>query len=150
MKNTYWNENGKYQKEYDKLYEKFVPSTGYTGNKYINLLIATSKRYYDLYNNGLGNEDTLYDYCIKKIEPILIELKCSDEIKYCFTKNRFSTEIYEEPIYIWDEDNDCETDEIDYYEEKEEEVIKDLTQQEYKYFELFVDSVIELCIEKLQ
>ncbi len=43
-------------------------------------------------------------------------------------------------------DNDCETDEIDYYENKEEEIIESLTQQEYKHFELFVDSVIELCI----
>lgn len=148
MKNTYWNETGKYQKEYDKLW-KLIPPTGWSDNKYINLLIAVSKRYHDLYNNGLCNEDCLYDYCIEKINPLLIEINCSEENKNCFTKNRLSIKRYEEPVYIWDDDNNCETDEIDYYEAKEEEIIKELPDDEYMLWEKFVDAVIELCIEKL-
>lgn len=148
MENTYWNETGKYQKEYDKLW-KLIPPTGWSKYKYINLLIAVSKRYHDLYNNGLGNEDCLYDYCMDKIESLLDEINCSDKIKHCFTRNRLTIERYEEPVYVWDDECDCETDEIDYYEEKEEETIEDLTEEEFEMFEQFTDAVIELCIEKL-
>lgn len=51
----YWNEKGKYQSEYDKLYEKYVPKEGKAKTKIGNILRLASKYYYDHLNNGSCN-----------------------------------------------------------------------------------------------
>ena len=53
--NSYWDDNGAYQKEYDSLYEELVPPSGEA--KCINgkMLRAISRLYYDFCNNGNGN-----------------------------------------------------------------------------------------------
>lgn len=63
MNNTYWLNNGKYQKEYDKISE-LIPPEGFTDNKYINLLIAISKLYYRHFNDGDNLEH--FENLIKK------------------------------------------------------------------------------------
>ena len=54
---TYWNHNGKYQKEYDEL-SAFIPEKGMAETIKGELLRCASRLYYDVYNNGLCNDKT--------------------------------------------------------------------------------------------
>ena len=141
---TYWNSNGKYEKEYNQLWEQYVPSEGYTDNKYINALISMSKMYYDVYNNGLCNEDNLYDDFYSYISAIKEELNVDNKVISNVLRKRYSLEMIEEAIYVWDEENECETDEVDYYEEQEVESFEELENKDYEDYELMTDAVIEL------
>lgn len=49
--NTYWNSNGKHQEWADKISET-MPCMYHTNNKYMNIFIAMSNIYYEIYNNG--------------------------------------------------------------------------------------------------
>lgn len=49
---TYWTGEGKYQKEYRELMDKYGVNWGYTESPIMNMLIAGNKIYYDFYNNG--------------------------------------------------------------------------------------------------
>ncbi|MEC3269816.1 MULTISPECIES: hypothetical protein [Bacillus cereus group] len=75
MENTYWNSNGKYQKELDNL-RGLMPGIGMTSNQYMNLYITASKVYYDVHNNGGCNLADCYD---KKIRDYIMPF--SDDIK---------------------------------------------------------------------
>lgn len=44
--NTYWNENGKYQNNYNRLYKKLVPVMGKPSTPEGCILRAVSKIYY--------------------------------------------------------------------------------------------------------
>ena len=48
---TYWNNQGKYQDWVNEIGET-VPSMYDTDNKHMNIFIAMSNIYYDIYNNG--------------------------------------------------------------------------------------------------
>jgi len=50
--NSYWNNKGKYQAEYDRLYKKYVPFFGKTDSPQGNILRLVSKIYYRCYNDG--------------------------------------------------------------------------------------------------
>ncbi|MDC3312701.1 hypothetical protein OAV22_02065 [Flavobacteriaceae bacterium] len=52
----YWAKNGYHQTEYDKLYGELVPSDGACETLEGEFLRAISKIYYDLCNNGFGND----------------------------------------------------------------------------------------------
>lgn len=52
---SYWNNSGAYQKEYDKLYEKLVPSQGEAKTLNGELIRSASRLYYDYCNNGNCN-----------------------------------------------------------------------------------------------
>jgi len=57
MKNSYWNNNGKYQREYNEL--KFlVPRMGKATTVAGELLRSVNRLYYDFYNNGMCNNTT--------------------------------------------------------------------------------------------
>lgn len=51
----YWDNRGKYQKEYDILWDELVPAEGQADTQLGELLRLVSKVYYDRYNNGFGN-----------------------------------------------------------------------------------------------
>ena len=59
MANTYWENNGKQQKIYARLWEKLVPMSGPATTKAGELLRATTRVYYRWFNDG------------DRIEPIL-------------------------------------------------------------------------------
>lgn len=68
---NYWNDNGAYQSLYDAYYERLVPSSGNAGTVLGEMLRATSRIYYDYYNNGMCNNTSgavnfLYD-CFNNI-----------------------------------------------------------------------------------
>lgn len=52
---NYWNGNGKFQKEFDKLYKELVPSSGRAKTLRGEVLRAANKLYYERFNNGNGN-----------------------------------------------------------------------------------------------
>jgi hypothetical protein len=53
--NLYWNKKGKYQTEYNTLFEKLVPVKGSSKTTNGELLRIASKLYYEFYNNGNCN-----------------------------------------------------------------------------------------------
>jgi hypothetical protein len=54
MENTYWDQKGKYQAEYDRLVE-LMPPMGKCDTVAGELIRAASRLGHDLYNNGMGN-----------------------------------------------------------------------------------------------
>jgi hypothetical protein len=97
---NYWNNNGKHQKLGDKLME-LIPNVGKVKNPEDNFKLERFRKlvnaYYDLYNNGGGNENKRvshyfpkaisfaenndWDSCYKITEPIMDEaiLEASEE-----------------------------------------------------------------------
>tara|TARA_B110000459_G_scaffold39932_1_gene43194 strand:- start:2802 stop:3320 length:519 start_codon:yes stop_codon:yes gene_type:complete len=57
MEHTYWNGNGKYQTEYDRLVE-LMPSSGKSETLAGELIRCVSKLGHELYNNGMGNNSS--------------------------------------------------------------------------------------------
>ena len=55
LKNTYWNDKGKYQKQYDELFPLLVPDEGMAATYHGEVLRCIANVYYDVYNNGGGN-----------------------------------------------------------------------------------------------
>jgi hypothetical protein len=56
-KPRYWNGEGRFQEEYKELFAQLVPPEGHCQTSIGELLRATSKIYYDIYNNGGCNLD---------------------------------------------------------------------------------------------
>lgn len=62
MHSTYWNHNGRYEKEAKKL-NRLIPTFGAvdfprSANKALEKFRVASNAYYDIYNNGTGNRDS--------------------------------------------------------------------------------------------
>jgi len=55
MKDTYWNQRGKYQSDYDRLADALMPATGACDTVAGEMIRAASRLAYDFYNNGCGN-----------------------------------------------------------------------------------------------
>lgn len=77
---SYWNNNGAYQEQYDKLYNELVPSSGEADTVHGEMIRAVSRLFYDFCNNGncnvreierdeceecggYGYEDEEHDHC---------------------------------------------------------------------------------------
>ena len=52
---SYWNNTGRLQKEYEALYEQHVPTSGECATLAGEVLRASSRIYYDAFNNGFCN-----------------------------------------------------------------------------------------------
>ena len=52
---SYWNRNGKHQKEMDRLFDQLVPYDGSSNTVEGEILRAANRIYYDYYNNGMCN-----------------------------------------------------------------------------------------------
>jgi hypothetical protein len=52
---SYWNQNGRYQAEYDELYELLVPAEGMAETLFGEVVRAASRLSWDYYNNGNMN-----------------------------------------------------------------------------------------------
>jgi hypothetical protein len=60
----YWNEQGRYQQEYNAYWKALVPNTGEAATTEGEALRAISRIYYDIYNNGGCNileSEEVYD-----------------------------------------------------------------------------------------
>lgn len=49
---SYWNSNGKYQNEYERLYDALVPASGNCETREGEMLRASSRLYYRYFNDG--------------------------------------------------------------------------------------------------
>ena len=103
MENTYWNSNGKHQKEYEALWERLVPVEGKAVTKAGEPLRAVSRLYYRWYNDG------------DRIQPVLSESVAVSAIKafkylYQFLDlgSGFSTRKLMEDIVFADTEEDYE------------------------------------------
>lgn len=67
---TYWNEQGIYQEEYNKLYEQLVPSSGSAKTLNGELIRAISRLSYDYFNNGNCNA------CVQEWHSEEVEYPC--------------------------------------------------------------------------
>src|SRR6056300_255501 len=54
MENTYWNKQGKYQEDFDRLI-KLMPDYGPAPTVGGEMMRAANRLVYDFYNNGMGN-----------------------------------------------------------------------------------------------
>lgn len=52
---SYWNNEGKYQAQYNKAWEQLIPAQGEAENGWPEALRAISRIGYDYYNNGFCN-----------------------------------------------------------------------------------------------
>ena len=52
--NSYWNSNGNYQSDFDRLC-KLMPASGKCDTKAGEMIRAANRLCYDFYNNGMGN-----------------------------------------------------------------------------------------------
>ncbi len=52
MGNSYWNNNGRFQKEYEALWKRLVPAEGPAVTKAGEALRAMARIYYRWYNDG--------------------------------------------------------------------------------------------------
>lgn len=52
---SYWNNNGAYQEEHDRLWEELVPSSGSASTIHGELIRAASRLFYEFCNNGNCN-----------------------------------------------------------------------------------------------
>lgn len=60
---SYWAKTGKYQKEYEEMYDELVPNEGPAETVKGELIRAVSRLYYEEYNNGNTNaRDYNYDH----------------------------------------------------------------------------------------
>lgn len=81
MKQIYWNQQGKYQDWVNEI-NKTMPDMYYTDNKYMNVFIAISNIYYDVYNNGGGNIlDGCYKDALKFIQKFIGKFNSRTAIK---------------------------------------------------------------------
>jgi hypothetical protein len=90
MKNTkeqyttsYWDENGKYQKEYDTLFDKLVPTSGRAKTNDGNIIRALSCLWYDYCNNGNCNVAEMdYKYGVENTRLVGRGKESVDYIRY--------------------------------------------------------------------
>lgn len=127
MENTYWNENGKHQKEVEKL-NKLLPSNGMTKNMYMNLFITVSNVYYDVYNNDGCNladcyEDVIREYIMPfadDIKSLRLNVQMKTLIRNFKNETKLERFMDEVVLYLQDKDLNFEMLQVFFSNEKEE------------------------------
>lgn len=126
LKNSYWNGNGKFQKEYDEFFEKLVPPEGEAKTMKGELLRSVSSIYYDCYNNGFCNIGNLKS----KINYLLTNLKFIKQ----YVKDEYGVRNYLYELYTQatiDANGDEDDDRFDCHQmrtfiKEKEAVLEDL------------------------
>lgn len=108
--NSYWNSKGKYQKQYNRLHKKYVPSVGKANSPQGNILRYVNKVYYRCYNDGdtdiedhewLLKEGPLpedlpeeFGECIGSYEADELERAVDIAIEYCLKQEKIDKKLY--------------------------------------------------------
>lgn len=121
---SYWNNEGKYQKEYEEL-SKLIPDNGPAESVLVDLIRNISNCYYDHYNNG----DCKWDHKKEQFQNIRyhaekLRATAKDENEDIDYLLNFIRQTLDE---LWDKNNQMEDWDSAYYElpadiEKELEV----------------------------
>lgn len=93
----YWNKQGKYQKEYDRLFKMLVPKEGKAETEDGEILRVLSNVYYDVFNNGgcnLGSSGSKY-VDLRNLQDYLDKLnyKWKDEVYIMSTLECLHTDV---------------------------------------------------------
>ena len=67
---TYWNNKGKFQAQYDYVWNNLVPDYGSSDNEHVEAIRCVGRLYYEYYNNGNCNTYDRYerdDYYVYEI-----------------------------------------------------------------------------------
>lgn len=141
---TYWNEEGEYQEEYEKIFTSLIPEEGKADENYSEILRCFTKIYQDYHINGLGNypiDHSWIVYIIKNEKNIKLELEdhyifnsffneyalvCPPDKNYLLNKNTYKF-IKNDPDYEYEYDKN----KIDMEIEK------------------ILDAIIKLCIGQM-
>ena len=91
--NHYWNNNGVYQQELDRLFEKFVPVSGRSENLIGEVVRAANRLYYEFCNNGNGNA----------LETTPVWVECG----YCKGTGYIEDRVYDEDEICVEKCPDC-------------------------------------------
>lgn len=86
-KNSYWSQNGNYQKESEYL-SSLVPATGESFDTRVELFRCATNVYYDIFNNGGCNLDS----------PLIDELR--------FLQSKVDTKLLDEFLEVYQDEQD--------------------------------------------
>jgi len=148
MENTYWNNQGKYQNDYDRLVE-LMPAMGKSSTIAGELIRAASKLAHDFYNNGMGNNTsgavnyldhmcvfdndntniygTIYEYSRGRIYKggydgdalqVAIEKMIDLTIEFILENPEFETDKNTDDMFDFADDDEHFYDDEDEYEEE--------------------------------
>jgi hypothetical protein len=101
MKQTYWQDNGNYQKEYEALYQLLVPEMGNCKTLEGEMLRASCRLYYDYYNNGMCNNTSgAARFLMAKLPLTDVTRVALDEIYDECNSGGYSTADLEGPLEV--------------------------------------------------
>ena len=83
LKKSYWNRNGKYQKEFNR-FDKMglMPASGNASTLEGELLRCANNLYYDLYNNGCcNNKSGFWNFLVTNNHLLKIKVEVLSEVK---------------------------------------------------------------------
>lgn len=139
----YWDNAGPHQAEYDKL-SNLVPPIGPTESLEAELIRAAGKIYYDLYNNGFGNNWEGPWTFLYRFGPSSIQTRLNEIRPYASGDWDSDEDDYEDYEDEYNNDSDYENGEV------EESIIKEgnLGQNVYDAVEFIVDEVVKFVDSK--
>ena len=95
---SYWDQNGKYQEQYDKAWRQLIPAQGEAEDGWPEALRAISRIGYDYYNNGFCNlwrEYEDYDYRWEE-EVVVREMDSYYEGLVDYLRDHVPSDMYSE------------------------------------------------------
>ena len=138
MQNTYYNNQGKFQAEYDRMSQALISASGSCDTTAGEMLRSVTRLAYDLYNNGMGNNtsgacnfllemkaisyqihETIYEYTRGKLYDgnydgdnfqRAIETAIDNTVEFIIMHPSLETEVNDKNMLDYDEDfqNFCE------------------------------------------
>jgi hypothetical protein len=86
MQNTYYNNQGKFQTEFDQMTKVLIPAVGPCDTTAGEMLRSVTRLAYDLYNNGMGNNTSGACNFLLEMEAISYQ---THETIYEYTRGKF-------------------------------------------------------------
>ena len=138
FKLSYWNNNGKYEKQAQQI-RKDVPASGHAENVAVELYRCSANVYYEIYNNGgcnmgMNASDDRWSEHSKNTQLLLLASYGIDTSKI------------EDMVEKMVEEYEREA-EHDYYDDSESDTMVREIWKEGGFMDQMMDSVIEKCAE---
>ena len=84
---AYWNNKGRFQADYDRLYEKLVPMSGGCESLAGEAIRSASRLYYDAFNNGFCNNTSgAHNFLKTFVAPIVKNDDFNDALAHVYPK----------------------------------------------------------------
>lgn len=138
FKLSYWNNNGKYQKQTQQI-KKDVPASGHAENVAVELYRCSANVYYEIYNNGGGNMGC------DAYQSNDHEYGKNSQLQHIASYGIDTSKI-EDMVEKMVEEYEREA-EHDYYDDSESDAMVREIWKEGGFMDKMMDSVIEKCAE---